>query len=128
VILELLNEKKIKVRLKPRSMAHMMEAANGTPTRRKSTDFSYKNWSKEVLGKLNTALQNVKIVDDLGGSRPGKGEIPLSLIPPGEYYKLYERAFPGYSTDPSDLRDKDHAPGGTNRKGIRSRESDPPGQ
>lgn len=105
-VLELLNGKKIKIRYKPQSIATMMEAANGTPTRRKSNDFRYKDWAKEVLKKLNSALLNVKIVDDIGGDRPGKGEIPLSLIPAGEYYRLYEACFPGYADDPKDSRDE----------------------
>ena len=101
-ILQLVNGKKLKIRYKPQGIGQMMQAVNGTPTKRKSNDFRYDLWAKEVLSRLNMALLNVQIVDDLSGKRPGKGEIPLSLIPSGEYYRIFELCFPGYADDPKD--------------------------
>lgn len=126
-ILTLLNEKKIKIRYKPMGMAAMMEAANGTPTSRKSKDFSYSRWGKEVLSKLNKALLNIQIVDDLSGKRPSGRELPFSLIPPGEYYRLYELCFPGYSIDPADSGDKDNAGPRKTGKGVSRGPANGPG-
>ena len=118
-ILELLNGAKIKLRYRPKGIAHMMEAAQGTPTRQKSSRFDYARWSKEVLPKLNSAILNTQIVDDLGGKPIEKGKIRFSLIPAGEYYRLYDACFPGYSDDPKDSRDKDNANSGKTGKGVR---------
>ena len=112
-ILQLVNGKKLKIRYKPQGIGQMMQAVNGTPTKRKSNDFRYDLWAKEVLSRLNMALLNVQIVDDLSGKRPGKGDVPLSLIPSGEYYRLFEACFPGYADDPKDIRDE---LGASNRK------------
>ena len=118
-ILELLNGARIKIIYRPKGIAHMMEAAQGTQTRQKSSRFDYSRWSKEVLPKLNSAIRNTQIVDDLDGKPIGKRQIRFSLIPAGEYYRLYDACFPGYSDDPKDSRDKDNSNSCKVGKGVR---------
>ncbi len=119
-ILELLNGKRLKIRYKPRSMGHLMEATNGVSTKQiQNPKFRYDKWAREVLPKLNSGLLNVKIVDDLSGKQPGKGELRFSLIGSGEYKRLFALIFPGYTFDPEDSRDEDNADNRPSGKGIR---------
>ena len=120
-VLELLNKRRIKIKYKPQSMAQMMQATQGISTKaRTNPTFDFTRWAKEVLPKLNSALLNVRVVNDLDGKEPGKGELRFSLIGSGEYKRLYALCFPGYAFDPSeDSRDEDHAPDRKIGKGVR---------
>lgn len=120
-ILELLNGKRVKIRYKPRSMGHLMEATNGVSTKTvQNPKFRYEKWAKEVLPKLNSGLLNLKIIDDLSGKQPGKGELRFSLIDSGEYKRLFSLVFPGYQYDPSEVdRDEDRPGDRKAGKGVR---------
>lgn len=119
-ILELLNGKRVKIRYKPRSMGHLMEATNGVSTKQvQNPKFRYEKWAKEVLPKLNSGLLNLKIIDDLSGKQPGKGELRFSLIDSGEYKRLFSLVFPGYQYDPEVDRDEDSADHRKAGKGVR---------
>lgn len=115
----------------PQSLGASLEFDNGTPvsTNTRKPKFEYRKWAKEVLPKINElALQNIKIVDDIGKEITiGKGEVRLSLIGPGEFRKLQDLCFPGTS-DTEDFPDEDCAPPRESGKGARCRKSDAPGQ
>ena len=120
-ILNLMNGMRVKIRYKPRSMGHLMEATNGVSQKVvHNPKFRYEKWAKEVLPKLNSGLLNVRVVDDLSGKVPGKGELRFSLIDSGEYKRLYGLVFPGYAFDPSeDSGNEDNADSRKVGKGVR---------
>lgn len=113
----------------PQSLGASLEFDNGTPvsTNTRKPKFEYRKWAKEVLPKINElALQNIKIVDDIGKEITiGKGEVRLSLIGPGEFRKLQDLCFPGTS-DTEDFTDEDSAPPRKSGKGARGRKPDAP--
>jgi hypothetical protein len=120
-VLDLLNKRRIRIKYKPQSMAQMMQATQGISTKARSNPtFDFTRWAKEVLPKLNSALLNIRVVNDLDGKDPGKGELRFSLIGSGEYKRLYALCFPGYAFDPAeDSRDEDHVVDRKVGKGVR---------
>lgn len=129
-ILNLLNQKRIKVRYQPQSLGASLEYDHGTPVSAnvRKPKFDFRKWANESLPKMNElALKNIQIVNDINKDIViGKGEVRLSLISPGEFRRLQDLCFPG-TTDTQDFADEDSSSARSRGKGIRSRQSDAAG-
>lgn len=120
---------RVKVRYMPQSIASSLQyddgmrmaAANSRQARKPTFDF--RKWAKERIPKMNDlALRNIRIVNDLDGATyiPQRGDILLSRISSGEFFRLESLCFPGASDDTADSGSENNVSGRKGGKGLRS--------
>ena len=121
---------RVKVRYLPQSIASSLDYDDGTPMtppgsrQARKPKFDFAKWAKERIPKLNAlALRNIQIKNDLAGEQATeRGDILLSKISSGEFFRLEGLCFPGASEDAPDSEQQNNVPRGKNSKGIRGRE------
>jgi hypothetical protein len=125
---------RVKVRYMPQSIASSLQYDDGTPITpansrlARKPKFDFKKWAKERIPKMNDlALRNIQIVNDLDGAShaPQKGDILLSKISSGEFFRLESLCFPGASEDAPDSGSEDSVSGRSRGKGLRGGQPSP---
>lgn len=127
---------RVKVRYLPQSIASSLDYDDGTPMQNPASrqarkpKFDFQKWAKERIPKLNAlALRNIQIKNDLAGeAATERGDILLSKISSGEFFRLEGLCFPGASEDAPDSEQQNNVSGRKGSKGIRSREPAPAGE
>ena len=121
---------RVKVRYLPQSIASSLDYDDGTPMtppgsrQARKPKFDFAKWAKERIPKLNAlALRNIQIKNDLAGETAAeKGDILLSRISSGEFFRLEGLCFPGASEDAPDSEQQNNVSGRKGGKGLRGRE------
>lgn len=128
---------RVKVRYMPQSIASSLQYDDGTPItpansrQARKPKFDFKKWAKERIPKMNDlALRNIRIVNDQDGAdyTPHKGDILLSKISAGEFFRLESLCFPGASEDAPDSGSEDSLSGRKGGKGLRGGLASPAGE
>lgn len=128
---------RVKVRYMPQSIASSLQYDDGTPItpansrQARKPKFDFHKWAKERIPKMNDlALRNIRIVNDLDGAAytPQKGDILLSKISSGEFFRLEGLCFPGASEDAPDSGSEDSISRGKGGKGLRGGQPSPAGE
>lgn len=121
---------RVKVRYVPVSIASALDFDDGIPMQSPNSrqarkpKFDFKRWSRERIPKMNElALRNIRIVNDLVGEEATeKGDILLSKISSGEFFRLESLCFPGASEDAPDSEQQNTVSRRKGGKGLRGRE------
>ncbi len=123
---------RVKVRYIPQSIASSLDYDDGQTMQNPNSNrvrrpkFDFKKWSRERIPKMNSlALLNIQIKNDLVGEKATeKGDILLSRIGSGEFFRLEGLCFPGASEDATDSEIKDNVPRRKGGKGLRVQPTD----
>lgn len=122
---------RVKVRYMPQDIGSSLQYDDGSPMQNPNSrqarkpKFDFRKWAGERIPKLNAlALKNIQIKNDLLGEQvTERGDILLSKISSGEFFRLEGLCFPGASEDAPDSGQQNNVSRGKGSKGLRGRES-----